>query len=229
MSVTAKDHRSNPTHGSMSSYVIGFILSLIFTFIPYYMVVNQIVTGTALLVTILGIAIIQMLIQIVFFLHLGRGPKPFYNISFFLLTVGTILIVVAGSIVIIKNLHHNKTPSDQTKVLVDGENIYQIGGEKTGACQGQHANHRVIIKDGKVSPVHTLTKKCDTLTFTNEDDQERKISFGEHEMHITYAGESEIVLRKNRSKTITLSELGAYEFHDHLKHETAGYFTVIPE
>lgn len=229
MSELVTNHQQNSEHGTMRSYVIGFVLSLIFTFIPYYMVVNQSVKGTALLVTILGFAVIQMIIQIVFFLHLGRGPKPFYNVTFLILTVVTILVVVGGSIVIMSNLHHNKAPSDQVKVLIDGEGIYQIGGEKTGACQGQYANHRVIIKDGKASPVHTLAKKCDTLTFTNEDGAERKISFGEHDDHGTYAGISEIVLKDGRNKTITLSELGAYEFHDHLQHETAGYFTVIPQ
>jgi cytochrome o ubiquinol oxidase subunit IV len=228
MSELKKSHEQNSEHGTMASYIVGFILSLIFTFIPYYMVVNQSVKGTALLVTILGFAVLQMIIQIVFFLHLGRGPKPFYNVTFFMLTIVTILVVVGGSLVIMSNLHYNKAPSDQVKVLIDGEGIYQIGGEKTGACQGQHANHKVIIKDGKATPVHTLAKKCDTLTFTNEDDSQRKISFGEHDQHGTYAGISEIVLKDGRNKTITLSELGAYEFHDHLQHETAGYFTVIP-
>ncbi len=100
-------------HKTVESYVIGFILSLIFTFIPYYLVVNQIVSGSSLLVTILGFAVVQMIIQIVFFLHLGRGPKPFYNVAFFISTVGIILIVVGGSIVIINNLHYNMLPSDR--------------------------------------------------------------------------------------------------------------------
>lgn len=219
----------NASHGTLQSYIIGFILSLIFTFIPYYLVVNQVVTGTTLLIAILGFAVIQMLIQIFFFLHLGRGPKPFYNISFFALTVGTILVVVGGSVVIIDNLHYNKKPSDQVKVLVDGEGIYQVGGNKTGACQGQHENHKVTIKNGAVSPIHILAKKCDTLTFSNEDAKERKMSFGEHDKHITYAGMSEILLRGDYNKTITLSETGAYEFHDHYQHETSGYLTVIPQ
>lgn len=228
MSELATKHEQNSEHGTVKSYVIGFILSLLFTFIPYYMVVNQSIEGTALLVAILGFAVIQMIIQVVFFLHLGRGPKPYYNVTFLILTVVTILVVVGGSIVIMTNLHHNKAPSDQVKVLIDGEGIYQIGGEKTGACQGQHPNHRVTIKDGKVSPVHTLAKKCDTLTFTNEDRSERKILFGEHDKLSTYAGINEIVLRDDRNKTITLSESGAYQFHDHAEHEMTGYFTVIP-
>lgn len=211
----------------MESYVVGFALSLVFTFIPYYIVVNQIVTGTALLVTILGFAVIQMIIQIVFFLHLGRGPKPLYNVVFFVSTVGIILVVVGGSVVIISNLHKNKTPPNQIKSLIDGEGIYQINGELTGACQGQHPNHKVTIKNGIVTPLYTAANKCDTLTFINEDESERRITFGEHEKHTSYAGENEYIVKKGRNKTITLSETGAHRFHDHLQKETAGVFTVI--
>lgn len=222
-------HKSENERKTLESYIIGFALSLVFTFIPYYMVVNQIATGTALLVTILGFAVIQMLIQITFFLHLGRGPKPLYNIAFFVSTVGIILVVVGGSIVIMNNLHYNKTPSDQTKALIDKEGIYQINGELTGACHGQYANHQVTIKDGIVTPLYTAAKKCETLTFINEDETERKISFGEHDQHSSYGGETEVVVKKGRNKTITLSEAGAYRFHDHLDHETAGVFTVIEQ
>lgn len=219
-------HGPENEHKTMQSYVIGFILSLIFTFIPYYMVVNQVVTGTSLLITILGFAVVQMMIQIVFFLHLGRGPKPFYNIVFFVLTIITILVVVGGSVVIMHNLHYNKTIPDQAKSLINDEGIYQIEGNLTGACKGQYENHQVTIKDGQVSPLYTAAKQCDTLTFINEDSGTRKISFGQHENHGSYAGNTEIEVKKGRNKTITLSETGAYQFHDHLQHETAGVFTV---
>lgn len=222
-------HKSENERKTLESYIIGFVLSLVFTFIPYYLVVNQTVTGTALLVTILGFAVIQMLIQITFFLHLGRGPKPLYNIAFFVSTVGIILVVVGGSVVIMNNLHHNKTPPNQAKALIDKEGIYQINGESTGACQGQHPNHQVTIKDGQVTPIYTAANKCDTLTFINEDDTERRITFGEHDNHSAYGGESEYIVKKDRNKTITLSEAGAYRFHDHLQHETAGVFTVAEQ
>ncbi|HSX44087.1 MAG TPA: cytochrome o ubiquinol oxidase subunit IV [Candidatus Saccharimonadales bacterium] len=213
-------------HGTKQSYVIGFILSLIFTLIPYYLVVNQSLTGNALLVTILGFAVAQMIIQITFFLHIGRGPKPNWNLFFFAGTVGIVLVVVGGSIVIINNLHYNMQPSDQTKKIINDEGIYQVGGELTGACQGQYTNHQVIIKNGQVSPVHTYANKCDTLTFINQDSEIRDIAFGSHPQHLLYAGESELTVRKGVGKTITLSDSGTYLFHDHLHEETAGEFTV---
>ncbi len=220
--------KSHGEHGSTKSYVIGFLLSLLFTVIPYSLVIKQTVSGNTLLATILGFAVLQMIIQITFFLHLGRGPKPKWNLFFFISTVGIILVVVGGSIMIINNLHYNMSSSDQTKKLANAEGIYQIGGEKTGACQGQHPNHKVTIKNGQVSPLHTVASKCDTLTFINEDDNVREITFGTHPQHEVYGGETELVVRKGRTKSITLSESGTYQFHDHMQAETAGDFIVTP-
>lgn len=213
-------------NATMRAYVTGFILSLVFTFIPYYLVVSKLVTGNSLLTTILAFGVLQMIVQVTFFLHLGRGPKPNWNLFFFISTVGIILVVVGGSIVITNNLHYNMKPSDQAKSLVNGEAIYQIGGEQTGACEGQYANHQITIKNDLVTPLHTVAQRCDTLTFINDDSDVKNIVFGEHPEHKAYAGESEYIIRKGHNKTITLSELGTYEFHDHLQPETAGDFTV---
>ena len=214
-------------HGTMQSYVIGFMLSLLATFIPYVMVVNQTVKGRALLVTILVFAFIQLYIQLIFFLHLGRGPKPNWNLYFFAATFSFILMVVAGSIVIINNLHYNMSPTEKVKKLVNDEGIYQVGGAKTGACKILGTNHKVVIKNDIVNPFFTTANKCDTLTFINEDNV-REISFGEHPDHESYAGVTELVIRQGKSKTITLSEPGFFRYHDHLQAETAGHFTVNP-
>lgn len=218
----------DPEHGTTKSYVVGFILSLVFTAIPYYMVVNQTVTGTLLLTTILAFAFLQMAVQIFFFLHLGRGPKPLYNVGFFAGTFGAILVVVVGSVYIMSHLHYNMTPDEKTMKLVEDEGIYQIDGEKTGACKGVHTDHKVIIKNDIVSPGYVEARYCDTITFVKEDDVDREITFGTHPRHDSYAGETELTLREGRGAMIVLGQTGTYHFHDHLNPEAAGYFTVLP-
>lgn len=209
-------HESNEEHGTVKSYVIGFILSLIFTFIPYYMVVNETVHGTSLLFAILGFAFIQMIIQITFFLHIGRGPKPNWNLFFFVSTVGIILVVIGGSIMIMTQLHYNMSvsPEDQIKKLVNDEAIYQIDGEETGACQELLVNHRITVENGQIDSSFVFAKKCDTLTFVNKDDEVLDISFGAYPERVVYAGESGIVIKSGRSKTLTLSETGTFQFYD---------------
>jgi cytochrome o ubiquinol oxidase operon protein cyoD len=228
MSNRSHNNSGEHEHGTMASYVIGFVLSVILTVIPYALVVKQTVSGTALLFTIFGFAMAQMIIQITFFLHLGRGPKPKWNLIFFISTVGIILIVVGGSIVIINNLHYNMQPSDQIKKLINDEGIYQVGGQLTGACQGQHANLQVIIQNAQPTPEHTDAQKCDTLTFIDEDNVEREIVFGLSPQHVTYAGETQLIIRRGQAQTVNLSESGTYQFHDQLHEETAGSFSVAP-
>lgn len=217
---------SHAEHGTTRSYIVGFLLSLVFTAIPYYLVVNKIVSGSTLLATILGFAVLQMAVQVFFFLHLGRGPKPLYNIVFFVVTVGAILVVVVGSIFIINNLNYNMSPKELTTKLAEKEAIYQLQGVKTGACQGVRANHQVIINSGRVRPLHTEARMCDTLTFINEDKTEREIAFGLHPEHRVYGGETQVMVYQGHAKTITLNTSGTYLFHDHLEPETTADFTV---
>lgn len=217
---------TNHEQKTMRAYVIGFVLSLVYTAIPYYLVVNQVITGQALLLTILGFGLLQMLVQLIFFLHLGRGPNASWNIYFLISTVGIILVVVGGSLVIMNNLHGNLSPYEQVKKLTNDEGIYQIGNEKTGACQGQYENHKVSISNTDATPVQIIAGQCDTLTFMNQGDEARTIVFGERDQRDSYAGETEYEIRSGQNKTITLSELGTYKFHDELQPEVGGYFTV---
>jgi len=228
--MSSESHTPDGERGTMRSYIIGFILSLVFTFIPYFMVVNHTVKGTALLATMLGFAVLQMLVQVIFFLHLGRGPKPKWNLFFFISTVGIILVVVAGSIVIIHNLHYNMAPSEQVKKLVNDEGIAQVNGQKTGACTELLANHQVTITNGQVTPAHTTAHTCDTLTFYNQSSSTLTLQFvsiGPYP-HESYAGETELTIRKGQGMTINLSETGMYQFYDNSQTTTAGNFTVTP-
>lgn len=217
---------STRSHRTTLSYVIGFLLSLVFTIIPYFMVVHKTVSGNTLLTAILVFASLQMGVQIFFFLHLGRGPKPLYNVAFFVGTAGAILVVVLGSIFIMNNLYHNMSPSEVTTKLAQDEGIAQVGDVKTGACQEIGSNHQVHIKDGKVTPFHTEAHLCDSLTFINEDNQTREIAFGPHPQHLVYGGETEQIVKQGYPKTINLNQAGTYLFHDHDAPDTFGEFTV---
>jgi plastocyanin len=126
------------------------------------------------------------------------------------------------------NLHYNMSPSDTVKKLAQKEAIYQIGGEKTGACRGGTGkNHKVYIENDRVTPAITNATLCDTLTIINKDKNKRELTFGTHPEHSAYGGETEIELRKDYNKTITLNQAGNYMFHDHLDPTVSGYFIVV--
>jgi cytochrome o ubiquinol oxidase operon protein cyoD len=214
--------------GTISSYVYGLLLSLLFTAIPYELVVNKTVTGTALLATILVFAVLQMLVQIFFFLHLGRGPKPLYNVVFFGATVFAILVVTVGSVFIMSNLHSRMVPSDELLKLSQDENIAQVSGAATGACQGNHANHQVTITNGTVSELQITARRCDTLTLIDDDASPRTIVFGSSPNHETYGGKTEMSITKHTPETITLNQSGTFMFRDDKDPGVYGYFTVAP-
>lgn len=105
-------------------YTTGFLLSLIFTAIPFVTVVNGLVHGSLLYAILALCAIMQLIIQLVFFLHLGRGKDGRWNIfSFGSMTI-IVVIVVFGSLWIMNNLHYNMMPgSEVDKYIQDEEAI----------------------------------------------------------------------------------------------------------
>jgi plastocyanin len=172
--------------------------------------------------------VLQMVVQVVFFLHIGRERGPRFNLWFLLATVGAIVVVVGASLWIMGHLHANMEGSDVIQKAAGGEAIAQVGGKDTGACGEIFAHYEVTIKNGVVSPLHTDAHRCDTITFINEDDQVKDIAFGEHPNHVAYAGQLDIITYKGHPETLTLSQAGTYKFHDHLHEATAGDFTVRP-
>ncbi|CAG7636830.1 cytochrome o ubiquinol oxidase subunit IV [Paenibacillus allorhizosphaerae] len=90
------DHQGG--HGSLKSYVIGFILSIVLTIIPLVVVLNGLMSKTGTLVLILVMAILQFAVQLVFFMHLKEGKDSKWNMMALLLGIIILLTIVAGSI-----------------------------------------------------------------------------------------------------------------------------------
>lgn len=119
---TENNHTSN-NFGSITPYVIGFLLSIVITLISYIVVTNHIVENTMLIVVILSLAMLQLIVQLLFFLHLGQEEKPRWNLIFFVATVGMMLLVIIGSIWIMDHLNYNMMPQQMNKVLLQDEGM----------------------------------------------------------------------------------------------------------
>ena len=106
------------------SYVIGFILSVVATVIAYLLVVNEIWPKEMLIYIVMGIAVVQLVIQAVFFLHIGRGSR--LKVVTFAFAILVVLIVVIGSLWITKNLNYNMmqmTPEQMQLYMLQNEGI----------------------------------------------------------------------------------------------------------
>lgn len=94
----AHQHEGHESHGSLKSYVIGFLLSLVLTAIPLIVVLNDLLEGTPAKVVLLGSAVLQFVVQLIYFMHLKEEEKPRYNLMVLLLGIAIVLTIVAGSI-----------------------------------------------------------------------------------------------------------------------------------
>ncbi len=214
-------------HNATPLYITGFLLSLVCTIIPYLLVVNHVLPAAILLVTIIGFALVQAVIQVFFFLHLGREKKPYWQSSFLVATVGAIFVVVVGSLWIMDHLHHSMTPTQVADRVSDNEAIYEISNEQTGTCPADKGvTRKIVLSNDTIIPRHTTAQLCDSIMIVNESESVRAIMFGTHEQLGTYAGEASLSIRNGRNKLIKLTESGTYQFHDHENPEISGDFVV---
>lgn len=93
-------------YGSYKSYLIGFAASIALTLLAYFFVAGHFFTGWVLDTVIITLSIVQVLVQLLFFLHLGDESKPYWNLIAFLFMVMVVVIIVVGSIWIIFDLDY---------------------------------------------------------------------------------------------------------------------------
>ncbi|AAQ61655.1 cytochrome o ubiquinol oxidase subunit IV [Chromobacterium violaceum] len=91
----------NASHGTVKSYMVGFVLSVILTAIPFWMVMGGAFTKQATLIGILAMAVVQIVVQLKYFLHLDFSKEGKLNTFSFLFTGMVIVLLVVLSIWII--------------------------------------------------------------------------------------------------------------------------------
>jgi cytochrome o ubiquinol oxidase subunit IV len=95
---------------SFQPSIIGFILSLLLIAAVYRFVTRHHLAGWALTYTVFGFGMMQAIIQLIFFLHLGMESKPHWNTISFLFMLLVVVIVIGGSLWIMQNLNYNVMP-----------------------------------------------------------------------------------------------------------------------
>ncbi len=117
--------RKNPV-ATPKSYVLGYVYSVVLTLSAYYIVVNDILSGWTAAFIILSLAVLQLAVQLFYFLHLDQGKKPRWNMITFFFAVMVVLIVVLGSIWIMVNLsyhHSHHGTSDEIEQYIQQEEL----------------------------------------------------------------------------------------------------------
>lgn len=97
----------HPPHGTLASYLVGFVLCVILTMIPFSLVLWPWAPRNVTLVLFVITAVLQVLVQLVFFLHLNRKTENGWNLASFAFTLLILLIIIGLSIWIIWSMHYH--------------------------------------------------------------------------------------------------------------------------
>jgi cytochrome o ubiquinol oxidase operon protein cyoD len=103
------DHASS--HGSRKSYFVGFVLSVALTFASFGAVMQGLVPHSMMLTAIVVLCVVQLVVQLVYFLHIGTSKDQRSNTVIFGCTAFLIAIIVAGSLWVMHNANVNMMPT----------------------------------------------------------------------------------------------------------------------
>ena len=120
-------HDHDDLHVTMGDYVKGFILAVILTAIPFYLVMNNVITDRSTAVLVLGLfAIVQVLVHMVYFLHMNGKIQGGWTMLSTIFTVIFLAIAISGTLWVMFHMNTNMMP---------GHEIHQSAG------QADHAGH----------------------------------------------------------------------------------------
>jgi cytochrome o ubiquinol oxidase subunit IV len=94
-------------------YVVGLGLALLLTGASFFIAGTDLVWQPSIPVAIIVLAIAQMGVHLVFFLHITTGPDNTNNVLALAFGLLIVFLVVGGSVWIMGNLNQNMPPMDQ--------------------------------------------------------------------------------------------------------------------
>ena len=102
-------NESEPASG-LRGYLIGYGLAILLTAASFAAAQTELIYQPAIISALVVLAIAQMGVHLVFFLHLTTGPDNTNNVLALFFGVFIVVLVVLGSIWIMTNLNHSMMP-----------------------------------------------------------------------------------------------------------------------
>jgi len=106
------DHDDGPvSHSTFKGYMTGFVLAVILTAIPFWLVMGKVFdkpSTTALV--ILGLAVVQIVVHMVYFLHMDSKSEGGWNMLALIFTLVLVVITLAGSLWVMYHMNTNMMP-----------------------------------------------------------------------------------------------------------------------
>jgi len=98
-------------HVSVKEYVTGFVLSVILTAIPFWLVMGKVLPTPAITtLVILAFAMVQVVVHMVYFLHMNPKSEGGWNLFALIFTAVLLVIVLIGTLWVMHNMNTNMMP-----------------------------------------------------------------------------------------------------------------------
>ena len=97
-------------HATLRGYVTGFILSVILTAIPFWLVMERPFSAGATAAIIMAFAAVQIVVHMIFFLHMSPKAEGGWSITSLTFTIIIVVIMLAGSLWVMHHLNSNMMP-----------------------------------------------------------------------------------------------------------------------
>ncbi|MEI9930175.1 MAG: cytochrome o ubiquinol oxidase subunit IV [Rhizomicrobium sp.] len=110
---TAPGDESDSFLAGLTTYAIGLVLALGLTATSFLVARSDLLWGPGIPVGLAVLAIAQMGVHLVFFLHITTGPDNSNNILALAFGIIIVFLVIVGSLWIMANLNHNMMPTPQ--------------------------------------------------------------------------------------------------------------------
>ncbi|HYP70589.1 MAG TPA: cytochrome o ubiquinol oxidase subunit IV [Variovorax sp.] len=105
------DHDSGP-HATFKGYMTGFVLSVILTAIPFWLVMGNVFEkSSTTTMVILAFAAVQIVVHMIYFLHMDAKSEGGWNMLALVFTTVLVVITLSGSLWVMYHLNTNMMPS----------------------------------------------------------------------------------------------------------------------
>ncbi|MEL6064725.1 MULTISPECIES: cytochrome o ubiquinol oxidase subunit IV [unclassified Methylobacterium] len=112
------DAHSAGGHGTFQSYMTGFVLSVILTVIPFWLVMGNVLDNSLVTtLVILALGGVQMVVHVIYFLHMSTKSEGGWTFMALIFTITLVVIMLAGSVWVMYHLNHNMMPMDAHDVM----------------------------------------------------------------------------------------------------------------
>jgi cytochrome o ubiquinol oxidase operon protein cyoD len=108
------DHDHDTLHITIGGYMTGFVLSVILTAIPFWLVMADVLADnrTTSLV-IMAFAVVQIVVHMIYFLHMNTTSENGWSMMALIFTIVMVVIALSGSLWVMNHLNSNMMPIHQ--------------------------------------------------------------------------------------------------------------------